>query len=242
MSTERTSVKKEDFLDNDPSIRGQNYVCLSFVSPEDVIVKKEAYFFKQYIEHFSSDVKELFDNMATKFQEQPEIKDMFINLQDRYDFLFSAEKLQEDFDCYKAANSSALEQTYLEKNNYQTSMRGIKVRGVYETVAEAQKRAMVLKDIDGKFDVYVAEVGCWCPWSPNPNEIQDHEYAETELNTLVKKYKENLQNRAAFHKQRAEIMMDKVNKQRDQNDNVKELEQPDPWISSKEIKENVTDE
>lgn len=34
------SVKQEDFLDNDPPLRGQNYVCMSFISPEDIIKKK----------------------------------------------------------------------------------------------------------------------------------------------------------------------------------------------------------
>lgn len=250
MTSERTSVKQKDFLDNDPQIRGQNYVCLSFVSPEDIIVKKETYFLSRYLEHFSSDVKELFNNLVEKFADQPETKDMFINLQDRYDFLFSSEKLQEDFDCFKAVNSADLEQHYLENNDFQTSMRGIKVRGVYESIAEAQKRALVLKELDGKFDVYVAEVGCWCPWSPNPIELQDQEYSETELNTLVKKYKENLVKRSAFHKQRAEIMIDKVNQQREANKDVEVsgepvisfVEGPDPWLSSKTTKENLVDE
>ena len=31
---------KEDFLEVDPKIPGQNFVCLSFVSPEKVLVKE----------------------------------------------------------------------------------------------------------------------------------------------------------------------------------------------------------
>ena len=38
-----TSVKEVDYLDEDKPIRGQNYVLLSFLSPEDVLVNKEAY-------------------------------------------------------------------------------------------------------------------------------------------------------------------------------------------------------
>jgi hypothetical protein len=35
--------------------------------------------------------------------------------------------------------------------------------------------------MDNKFNVYV-QGGCWCPWSPNPDDITDQEYAETNLN------------------------------------------------------------
>ena len=56
---------------------------------------------------------------------------------------------------------------------------------------EAKIRADVLKKMGDKFDIFVGQVGCWCPWSPNPEDLQEQEYAETELNTLMKKYKEN---------------------------------------------------
>ena len=42
-STNVTSVKEVDYLDEDKPIRGQNFVLLSFLSPEDVLVNKEAY-------------------------------------------------------------------------------------------------------------------------------------------------------------------------------------------------------
>ena len=38
------SELKEDFLEVDQSIPGQNYVCLSFVSPENVLNNKELYY------------------------------------------------------------------------------------------------------------------------------------------------------------------------------------------------------
>lgn len=226
----RTPVAVEDTLDSDPPIRGQNFVCLSFISPEDVITKKEVYFFNKFLSDFSSDTKELFDNLVEKFKDNQELRDMFVNLQSRYDYLFTPEKLQESFTYYKATNSDALEKEYLEKNAFQTTMRGIKVRGVYETLPEAQKRASVLKDVDGKFDVYVASVGCWCPWSPNPEEIQEQEYAETELNTLMKNYKENVTKRQIFHQQRAEELKAKAQAKPQTTDDAGSS---DPWMASK---------
>jgi hypothetical protein len=52
-------------------------------------------------------------------------------------------------------------------------------------------------------------VGCWCPWSPNPEDLEDQEYAETQLNTLMKKYKENAQLKDNFFEQRKQEKIEK---------------------------------
>jgi hypothetical protein len=53
-------------------------------------------------------------------------------------------------------------------------------------------RAEVLKKMGDKFDIFVGQVGCWCPWSPNPHEMQDQQYAETQLNELMHQYQDNM--------------------------------------------------
>ena len=53
------SVKEEDYLDQDPPLRGQNFVCMSFLSPEEILKKKEVYFFEQFLSEFSKDMNEL---------------------------------------------------------------------------------------------------------------------------------------------------------------------------------------
>jgi hypothetical protein len=45
--------------------------------------------------------------------------------------------------------------------------------------------------LDPSFNVFVGQVGFWLPWDPAPSEIQNQEYAEDQLNTLMKNYKEN---------------------------------------------------
>ena len=73
MSTEEsnnvTSVKEVDYLDEDKPIRGQNFVLLSFLSPEDVIVNKEAYMFSQFISKFSADMNRLLDGISEKYND-----------------------------------------------------------------------------------------------------------------------------------------------------------------------------
>ena len=36
-----TDSQEEDFLEVDPQVRGQNYCCISFVSPENILANKE---------------------------------------------------------------------------------------------------------------------------------------------------------------------------------------------------------
>ena len=38
-------MTEQDFLESDKQIRGQNYVCLSFISPENVLKNKEIFKF-----------------------------------------------------------------------------------------------------------------------------------------------------------------------------------------------------
>lgn len=205
----RVTTKETDFLDQDSEIRGQKYCCLSFISPEDLIKRKDLFVFKKFIGSFSSDVSILFDQLGDKLENQ-EDKDMISALRSRYDYLFSEDALNEEYDLYSKSKSEALESEYYELNDFQTTMRGIKVRGSYETLKEAQNRAELLQKQDRNFNVYVAQVGCWCPWSPNPEDIEDFEYAETEMNTMMKKYKENQTKKDEYFALRKDEMMQKV--------------------------------
>ena len=210
--SEVVSVKEHDFLDQDQDIRGQKYVCMSFLSPEDVIKQKEVHFFNKFLSHFSTDLSLLFSNVQERFKEDSVVVDMMTNLKDRYDYVFNVTGLQKEFEFYKETNIADLEKEYLEKNNFQTTVRGIKVRGTYESITEAKNRASAIKKFDKNFDVFVGEVGCWCPWSPYPEEIKDQEYSETQLNTMMKKYRENLDVKDEYYSMRMDEMVQKVKK------------------------------
>lgn len=217
MKSNSVPVSQCDYLDTDPPLRGQNYVCLSFLSPEDVIQKKEHYFFEKFIENFTTELKELFDGLSTRY---PKDADNLKMLKERYSYLFNSGAISDEYSYFTSTHGEELQKSYDEKNNFQTSIRGIKVRGVFDTIREAQIRAEVLKKIDGKFHVYVAEVGCWCPWAPNPEEISDQEFAETHLNTMMKHYKENQVKKDIFYEERKrELQFMKVKKDMEEEDN-----------------------
>ena len=93
----------EDFLEQDSSIPGQNYVCLSFVSPENVIRDKNLYFLHNFLKKSFKDVKLTENQLVDKYK----------------DYMFR--------------NQDTLEEQFYKKNNYQTTIRGVKIRGVYDT-------------------------------------------------------------------------------------------------------------
>ena len=189
-STE-VSVKEHDYLQQDPPLRGQNYVCLSFVSPEDVIKRKEITFFNAFLTEFSREMTTMFDSLSARFQNDAPVIDMLKGVRTVHDHIFDATALAAQFEHFTTQNRDRLEKEYYETNGFQTSVRGIKVRGAYETLHDAKQRALSIQKFDNKHNVFVAEVGCWCPWSPFAAELESQEYMETQLNTLVKGYDES---------------------------------------------------
>ena len=107
--------------------------------------------------------------------------------------------IQEAYDDFIYKNGSRLEEEFYAKNNFRTSVRGLKIRGVYGNQGEAVARSKKLQRNDTIHNVFVGEVGKWLPWDPNPNAVAEQEYAEDQLNTLMKKYKENENARDTFY-------------------------------------------
>lgn len=202
------TTKEADYLEQDESIRNQNYVCLSFISPEDVLKKKEHFFFEKYVSAFVKKNQEFADVLQNLF---PDKKDEIRILKDNFEYLFDEGKIHDNYKHFVQDNESVIEKEFYEKNAFQTCIRGIKVRGTYDTLDEAKARSERLRKLDGnKFSIYVAQVGCWCPWSPNPDSIADQEFAESALNTLMARYKENQDNKEIHFKERQAQMKEAI--------------------------------
>lgn len=200
-------TKETDYLDEDQPIRGQNYVCLSFISPEDVLANKEVFYINNYMSNTSKDISNLLDSLSNKY---PAEKQLIDTIRDNYRHLFSEKEMQDDYRYFKNIRGEDLEKEFNTANEFRTSVRGIKVRGVYDSLGEAQNRAQQLKRQGDKFDIFVAQVGCWCPWNPNPESVQNVEYDEAQLNTLMKQYQENMSIRdAAFEDRKQQLLNNK---------------------------------
>jgi len=114
-------------------------------------------------------------------------------------------RINEDYEDFLYKNRTKLEEEFYAKNNFRTTIRGLKVRGVFAAQGEAVARSKKLQRNDTIHNIFVGEVGKWLPWEPDPNSVADQEYAEDQLNTLMKKYKENEEARENFvSTQRAE--------------------------------------
>lgn len=90
----------------------------------------------------------------------------------------------------------------------QTSLTGIKVRGVFDDYDDACKRAKQLQEMDTAFGVFVGEVGKWLPFDPDPDSkyVKSSEYANDELNNIMKNYLVNQEKAKVFHEKRKNEM------------------------------------
>ena len=187
---------KEDFLEVDPKIPGQNFVCLSFVSPDKVLKQKETHFMTKFIEH-------LFNG---EDQYTMDMKDKMMNKEIKVDY----DTIKNFYEDWLFTRKEKMESEFYEQNEFRTTMRGLKIRGTYDTHKEATIRAQVLRRKDPNFNVFVGQVGSWLPWDPECEQIQEQEYQEEMLNELVKKYQENLENRDNMYDQLKEEQIKKA--------------------------------
>lgn len=115
-----------------------------------------------------------------------------------------ASTLKESFNDFIAANREKLEDEFYALNEFRTTVRGLKVRGTYSSHEEAVARSKKLQRQDTLHNIFVGEVGKWLPWDPEPSQVKEQEYAEEQLNTLMKEYKKNEEAREEFEREQRE--------------------------------------
>ena len=196
-----------DLLDEDKPLSGQKFVCVSFVSPENIIKLKEHFMFEEFLKYFD------FSKSVEKFTQFLNFTSYKYNLnfenvmKDFEEFIASEKEslsktnITDDYKSYLDKNEDNLTDEYNSKNEFQTSVRGLKVRGVYSTQAEAELRCKMLREIDPNHNVYVGPVGLWMPWEPEAYKTGRVEYLETELNQLMnEKNKNEMEAKQEFEK------------------------------------------
>eukprot|EP00798_Chlamydomonas_sp_ICE-L_P023466 gene23465-17292_t len=212
------STTDKDYLEQDESIRGQRFACISFVSPEDVLVQKETFVLSRFLSDLCKDVDIMLTNVTTLHGGgQDSLEESVRLIRERYAYMWSESSMQDELNAYRLSRESTLDQEFRETTGdlSKTSIRGFKIRGVYGSLDEAKNRAKVISRTDNKFNVYIAEVGCWCPWSPNPDDITDCEYSETQLNTLMKNYYKQQETRTEMYDARKSGLIERIQDQRD---------------------------
>jgi hypothetical protein len=119
----------------------------------------------------------------------------------------------EKYQVFLLKNEKDLDTEFTEKNEFQTNVRGVKIRRVFANLEEAQMFCKVLQRKYPRDNLYLGKVGCWLPWDPSEHVMPEVEYAEKELNELMRKYKENEMNKDIFFEERKAEKMEEQRKE-----------------------------
>jgi len=194
-----SNPKYVDVLDEDDAIAGQRFACLSFLSPENILKKREMFLFDQFVQQWD------FTKSMSKFMDFLHFISYKYNLKidtvlaDFNEFSkeeetkLKAESQMSDFQTFLDKNEERLTQKFQKENAFQTSTRGLKVRGVFGSQDEAELRCKKLREKDPHHDIFVGPVGMWIPWDPDAYKTGRVEFMEDELNQL---HQEKLKNEA----------------------------------------------
>lgn len=191
------SSREIDVLQHDSPLTGQKYACISFLSPDKILKKKELFFYSEFLKklELKQDVdrfRSFINFIAHKYNHST--SDLF---QDFDEFLQSEKKelirldVEEEYKSFLDVNEDSLTEMFSKENNFQTNVRGLKIRGSYETQREAENRCKSLRKLDPNHDIFVGPVGVWMPWDPDAYRTGKVEYLEKELNTLMHEKLEN---------------------------------------------------
>ena len=101
--------------------------------------------------------------------------------------------VEDDYKNFLDKHEDTLNAKFQKENNFQTSVRGLKIRGVYATQEEAEMRCKKIRETDPNHDIYVGPVGIWIPWDPDAYKTGRIEFMEEELNQL---HNEKIKNEA----------------------------------------------
>jgi len=189
--------KYVDLCDEDAPIAGQKFVCMSFVSPEKILKKREVFLFEQFIRQweFSKSMERYFDFVhfvAYKYNlNVSQLIDDFNEFVREESEKLKKSGIEDDYKNFMDKQEEKVNEKFNREHAFQTSVRGLKVRGCYATQEEAEMRCKKVREQDPNHDIYVAPVGVWVPWDPDAYKTGRVEHIEEELNAL---HKEKLKN------------------------------------------------
>lgn len=109
---------------------------------------------------------------------------------------------------------------------------GIKIRGCFNTRAEAESHAKRLQKEDATFDIYVVDMYKWLLIPPDAEKIDDVHYTNDKLEELMQGYKENQAMASKMFEERKRDMAESSSNFKPGDENSKYYNKPDePPIS-----------
>jgi hypothetical protein len=193
----KVNPKYIDLCDEDTPLAGQKFACMSFVSPEKILKKRETFLFDQFVKQwdFTKSMSKYFDFLnflAYKYSLKiDDISADFNEFVKEEGTKLRESTVEDDFKTFLDKQEDSLNETFNREHAFQTSVRGLKIRGVYNTQEEAEMRCKKLRELDPHHDIYVGPVGMWIPWDPDAYKTGRVEFMEEELNQLHKEKVKN---------------------------------------------------
>lgn len=209
-----------DYLDEDPEIPTQRYSVVSFLSPEKIIKQRSEFVNEKFVQWLEYDwkVKGMENFVAFMSKKYTlKIEDLFKDLEEFrkiHNEEIKKTDIHEQYQIFLLKNEKDLDNEFTEKVKFRTNVRGVKIRRVFANLEETQMYAKVLQRKYPNDNLYIGKVGAWLPWDPSEHLMPEVEYAEKELNELMRKYKENEVNREIFFE---EEKAEKIRKQKEEN-------------------------
>ena len=184
--------KYVDLCDEDPPIAGQKFVCVSFIAPEAILKNRELFLFNEFVKQWDmtksmSKFQNFLNFISYKNNLNPEsmivdyndfIKEEEVNIK------LSSREVEDDFKNFMDKHEDRLNLQFSKENDFQTNVRGLKIRGSFPTQEEAERNCKKLRQNDPSHDIYVAPCGLWLPWDPKSDKLSKVDYLEPELNRL----------------------------------------------------------
>jgi hypothetical protein len=200
----QNNPKYIDLCDEDPSIAGQKFACMSFVSPEKILKKREVFLFDQFIKQweFSKSMEKYFEfihYISFKYSiNVEELITLFNDFVKEEGEKLRKSGIEDDYKNFMDKEEDKLNEKFSREHAFQTSVRGLKVRGVFPTQDEAEMKCKKLREQDPNHDIFVGPVGIWIPWDPDAYKTGRVEHLEEELNAL---HKEKIKNQEMAKKE-----------------------------------------
>jgi len=195
----KENPKYVDLCDEDQPIAGQKFCCMSFVSPEKILKKREVLLFNSFVKNwdFSKSLERYQDFLQfLSFKYHLKVEDV---ISDFNDFIKEeGDKIknigvEDDYKNFVDKHEEKFNEQFNRDHAFQTSVRGLKVRGVFNSQEEAENKCKALRKQDPNHDIFVGPVGIWIPWDPDAYKTGKIEFLEEELNQL---HHEKLKNEA----------------------------------------------
>jgi hypothetical protein len=186
----KPNPKYVDLCDEDQPIAGQKFVCVSFISPEKIIKTRDNFFFENFVKQWDlSKSMEKFGDFINflsykyKLNVENVIAD-FNEFTKEEETKLKSYRIDDDYAMFIDKNEERLDENFNKNHEFQTSVRGLKVRGVFQTQEEAEMKCKSLRENDPNHDIFVGPVGLWIPFHPDAYKTGKIEFMEEELNQL----------------------------------------------------------